>query len=101
MPDGTTRRQNLESAERQRGMRPAELDKHPCPAWAAYLWEWWYDLHRGRASSGYGPLPLPHSEILAWSRLTGRFPLLPAELAAIRLLDEAWLDHRLAQQSKD
>lgn len=54
------------------------------------MWEWFLDLHQQRGRTDFGqPVPLSHSEILAWAALM-RVPVRPRDVAAIRALDRAW-----------
>lgn len=98
MPDGATKRQALESVERQTGKRPAELIGPPIPLALAYLWRWFLDIHRGRGSTGYGPAALSYGEIDAWRRLMSADPS-PWEIDILRALDAAYLRFA-SEQSK-
>lgn len=60
------------------------------PPGGAHLWEWFQELNGARTGNGFGPNPLPFTEISAWSALTGRSPR-PWEVQAIRLLDAAYI----------
>ena len=78
--------------ERSTGRRPRELDGPGLPAGMGYLWEWFLELHAGRASSGFGPTPLTYSEMNAWAHLTGTAPT-PWEVAVLKALDADWMHH--------
>ncbi len=90
MPDGTTRRAHLESAERQTGPRPVDLDGPELPADGSHIWQWFLELSAGRGSNGFGPDPISWLDLLAWMALTGTITR-PAEIDAIMALDRAWL----------
>lgn len=90
LPDGTSKRDNLESYERQTGIRPPELEGPPLPTDLAHIWGWFTELSAARGSSGFGPNPISYPDILAWTLLTGTV-IRPAEIAAITAVDHAWL----------
>lgn len=92
--NGTSVRENLEAAARQRAKRgqppPPELVGPDLPAAGEHVWEWFADLSAARGSSGFGPAPITYSEIAAWAQLTGETPL-PWEVKAIKALDAEFL----------
>ena len=51
------------------------------------------DLHRARTSGAMTANPIPYSEILAWSHLTGNNPT-PWEVGCLTALDAVWLNSR-------
>lgn len=71
---------------------PEELANAPVmPECAAYLWAYFWELHRSRHHNGFGWLSLQYSDIEAWSRLTKQ-KLDQWELSAILRLDSLYLD---------
>ncbi|WP_424813570.1 phage tail assembly chaperone [Roseococcus sp. YIM B11640] len=66
-----------------------ELSGPPKPEAAAYLWDWFLEMHRARGG-GMGPAAITHQDIEAWGRLKG-VRLAPWELEAIQALDGTWL----------
>jgi hypothetical protein len=56
-----------------------------------YLWRWFSLLH-GYREVGFGMGPISHREILAWAQLYRIRPE-PAEMAVLRDLDGAFLEH--------
>lgn len=64
-----------------------------------YLWRLFREVSSARQSSGYGPQPLPYTEILAWQTLSG-VVLEPWELDAFRSLDTMVLGHYAAEAAK-
>lgn len=81
--DGATLRQHLEVVAEKTGIVPDELQAHPCPEAAVYLWEWFIDVVGVR---GMGASSLTHFEIEAWARMKG-IELAAFEVAALRALD--------------
>lgn len=70
---------------------PEELaEAPPIPEELQYLWGFFLDLSRQRASNGFGILPLQYSDILAWLVLN-QLSLDRWELDAILRLDGAYL----------
>lgn len=67
--------------------RPATV-----PESGRLAWGWFLDLCRTRSSNGYGPNPISHAEIDAYSRLY-RWPLEPRHIDMILAMDRVWLDH--------
>ena len=67
--EGSLRGQ-LESVQRQTGKTPKELeDLIELPDSIKYIWKYFIDLDRKRSNTGYGPLALQYSEILAYFNL--------------------------------
>lgn len=64
------------------------LDPPPGTEW---IWNLFLELHTARQSTGSGPLPINYTELFSWSRLTG-IPLDLHEVAAIRAVDNAWIE---------
>lgn len=60
------------------------------PAGVVHLWNAFAQLSAARTGNGFGPNPIPYSEIDAYSRLTGQ-AFLPWEVDAIRALDDAYV----------
>lgn len=56
----------------------------------AYLLEWFGELNTGRASSGFGLLPISYTEMEAWARLTGAEPT-PYDIWILRQIDTVFL----------
>lgn len=69
------------------------------PEAGALLWRRHFAELCGTRSYGpNGPNPIAFAEIEAWARLM-RWPLQPHHVAAIRALDDAWLEHAYARRS--
>ena len=62
----------------------------PVPIELAYLWRAFNRLASRRTSNGFGPNPIPWSDIAAYSVLTG-FPFAPWEVEVIEELDRVFL----------
>lgn len=60
------------------------------PPGAVHLWNAFIQLSNARGGNGYGPNPIPYTEIDAFCRLT-ETALDPWEIEAIRALDDAYL----------
>lgn len=90
---GVTLRENLEQVVKatQGKVRPPELDPPECPHELLHLWEWFADLSGARPHTGFGPGPLPFSEIQAWANLTGHRPT-PWEVGVLKRLDGVYLE---------
>lgn len=56
-----------------------------------HLWDWFWDIHRGRSSGLGGWLPLSASEMQAWASLTGNIVTL-REWQMLRDMDSAFLE---------
>lgn len=63
----------------------------PPPAGTEHVWAVFQDLQGSRRASFGGMLPIPISEIDAWSRLMC-VPLSPWEVRVIQGIDAVWLD---------
>jgi hypothetical protein len=90
---GVTLRENLEQVVKSSGGKviPPELTPPELPSAMEHLWLWFADLSRGRPHTGFGPGPIPYSEILAWAALTGQRPS-PWEVAVLKRLDGVYLE---------
>lgn len=81
----------------------AELAGPDCPEVFAYVWDWFRELNNARPhtistlstaagmSSTVATVPLSFTEIEAWAKLTGRWPLRPSEVELLRELDQLWM----------
>jgi hypothetical protein len=87
--DGVTLRATLGQVEKQTG--ETKIEEHPPPEEAEYLFNWFWQVHQGRAQGFSGPLPLDAKEIKAWAELSG-ISLTPWEFQVIRKMDRAFLD---------
>ncbi|QUS39067.1 hypothetical protein RPMA_09645 [Tardiphaga alba] len=63
------------------------------------VWSIFLALNAARTGSGFGPNPITHPEIDAWSRLY-REPVWPFELDIIRALDGAFLKASLQKSGQ-
>jgi len=93
--DGTTARDHLEHEARNRAMlgkpAPKQLENIELPYCIIYIWEWFLDVSWGRGYSEMGqPLPISHSEIFAWTKLTMTEPT-AWEISAIKAVDRVYL----------
>lgn len=87
--DGITKRDHLTQVAKQTG-RDELLAGPPLPEVAAYLWETFLELHRGRSYGMGGGNPLTYEGILAWCNLSG-VRLSWGEVEIVKMLDAAWL----------
>lgn len=72
----------------------------PQVPWAGRrIWSIFLDLNAARGSNGWGPNPISHPEIEAWSRLH-REPVRPWELEILRAMDAAYLEYAMQHASK-
>lgn len=86
-----TLRQHLTKVWDDTGIRPPELyDEPECPSAVQHLIPWFWDLHSGRGSTGFGPAPISYAEIKAWMDLKGE-QLMPIEVSALKILDREYL----------
>jgi hypothetical protein len=91
MPEGGTLRDAFASYRRQVGRpHPQEVSADQIPESVAYLVQYFGEMCRGRPITEVGMLPIPASEMLAWSQLTG-IRLARWELSAIVQLDQTYL----------
>ncbi len=97
--DGTTLRDHLEAAEAAIG--ETLFEEIDIPAEAEHLWLWFWELHAGRGSTGWGPASIGYADIEAWSRLCGTEPS-PWEVHTLRQMDNAYLAaHSTPHRKKD
>lgn len=66
------------------------LSVPPLPEGGEHLFDWFLELSAARGAGMSGPLGISYSELLAWSRLTGRRPA-PWEVEILRALDAVFL----------
>jgi hypothetical protein len=69
---------------------PLEVKGPILPANLSYLWNIFIQISRARPFTDGNFLPVPWSEIEAWSRLH-RHPFKAWELGVITMLDDVWL----------
>lgn len=50
-----------------------------------------WELSAARGGTGYGPLPIRHSEIEAWARIVGSMDVWESRL--IREMDQVWMEY--------
>lgn len=86
MGDGATRRESLESVERQTGKRPKELDGPELPGLVGYIWDWYQDIRSMVSGNGLAPCKIPPSEYIAWCELTFNY-ITPFEFKLLRAID--------------
>lgn len=91
--DGVPLVRHLERVAEMTGTRPAELDGPECPECLLYLFEWFFEIGRGRGSSGWGPNPLGYRDLAAWADLTGIRPT-PLEVSMLMDLDRQFMKSR-------
>lgn len=98
--DGSTKRKHLRQVEKTKGETPKELlDEPEVPEAVKHIWQWWWELHHERGSTGMGsPAPITSEKLVAWSQLTGE-ALTPWEVRAIKSLDHTFMGWR-GKQSK-
>ena len=97
--DGTSLRDHLEAAEAATG--ETLFEEIDIPPEAEHLWLWFWDLHAGRGSNGWGPAPIGYADIEAWSRLYGTEPT-PWEVQTLRQMDNSYLAaHGALHRKKD
>jgi hypothetical protein len=97
MGDGATRREHLQSVERQTGKAPSELRPPPFPGAAAEVWSWFVDLDSAR-QGGFGPTALSYNEIRSYFELMDIQPN-RWELHVIRQLDIAAVEAMVKDQA--
>lgn len=78
---------------------PGRRDGPEVPWAGRRIWSIFLDLNATRGSNGWGPNPISHSEVEAWSRLH-REPVRPHELEILRAMDTAYLKHATQTASK-
>lgn len=65
-----------------------------------YIWKYFSDLNRKRTGTGYGPLPLQYSEILAYFNLY-KIIYEPIEIEIISILDDVAMGVYVEQIKED
>jgi len=73
--------------------------RSPVPEVGYFLWSCFCQLSAARTYQMSGPNPISYAEIEAWARLH-RWPLRPDHIAAIRALDDVYLEHAYATAGK-
>lgn len=91
--------QKLLCAELKRQLDAKGMCVTHIPAGGDLLWQWFTDLHRTRTYHMAGPNPIPYSEILAYSQLTGS-GIEPRHVAILRAMDAVWLEHAYSKREK-
>jgi hypothetical protein len=92
---GVSLRSKLEQAWKSTGYKVKDplLDKELLiPIEAKHLWDWFWDLRSGVGGGGFGPSPINHREIVAWSFNMGIY-LNPWEINTIRDLDNCYMEY--------
>lgn len=84
-------RDHLESAWKQTGRKPAELDAYPFPEGMNKIWFWFCELHQGRDYGQHGANPLSYANIKCWADLMDAQPL-PREIRVIKRIDALFLE---------
>lgn len=84
--DGVSLYDHLVQIQKQTGFKDPQLEPLTFPAGSIYLWNWFWELDKGRSGTGFGPAPLAYTEILAWSVLTHNNPT-PFEIAVLKDMD--------------
>ena len=92
LPEGGTLGDACALYRRQAGKPHPEDKEHVTPPEdLLYLWSWFWEVAQGRPIGPEGiQLPIPATELRAWSELAG-ITLLAWELTALRALDGAYL----------
>lgn len=91
-------RQHLEVLERSSGITPEQLYPLPYPYEIGYLWDWFNQMCRMRASNGMGVSHLS-VEIVTWQALS-QMTLTPFELDVIWQLDAMYVAHHSKPEGK-
>ncbi|MDP3417849.1 hypothetical protein [Falsiroseomonas sp.] len=98
MPDkaGVSARETLQGllsrnlSDKARAEVEADLYGPPLPPAAAYLWEWFLELHEARGAGGMGgPAAITYQDIQAWTGLRG-IRLAPWETSVLTMLDRVF-----------
>jgi hypothetical protein len=91
----------LESAWRQTGHKPAELENlAELPQSMYEVWKWFIELNNARSSSGFGVNPISYTEMDAYFRLQQTVPE-TWEVNVIRRLDSVALEAYAEQAKKE
>ena len=108
MPDdsGTTRRdslmQVLQTAPENSGMYEAalsSLEEAPeIPFYLTHVWDWFWQIHKGRTYGMSGPNPLTWTDIESWRNILD-IQINPLEVELIKEIDSAYLEY-LAKKHK-
>ena len=78
----------------EKGREP-RLPEAPLP----YLLDYLFEVGPAQGG-GFGPVPLSHSELLAWQMNMRRF-LAPWEIAMLRRLSVLWIDQAMSAEDAD
>jgi hypothetical protein len=106
--EATAQRDHIAQLCKQTGKSPEELGlvmpKEALPAIppeGEYLWAWFWELDKGRMSTGFGVQALGWTDMQAWAQLTNT-ALMPWQTLALRQMDAAYLRaYTQASQQKE
>lgn len=83
------------------GANVAELKDAPeLPEGVSYIWQWFHAIARRRTSSGFGPNPITHQDIVAYAQLY-RVDIDPWEAELICSIDDLFLASLQKKEGKD
>lgn len=70
-----------------------QLEEAPeIPFYLEHIWEWFWQLHRGRSYGMSGPNPITWENILAWKNLL-EIQIRPIEIEIINEIDSMYLKY--------
>lgn len=109
MPDdsGSTKRdslmQILQTAEEGTEMYDsalAQIEESPeIPFYLEHIWQWFWQIHRGRTYGMSGPNPLTWTDIESWSNIL-QTEVRPIEVEIIKEIDSVYLEYTAEQKKK-
>lgn len=98
---GSSTRSILLSVERQAGIKDPRIHNPTLPPNAAKrLWKVFWELNKARQGTGYGPAPIPNTELQSWCQMMG-VSLSRWELQAFRMLDVSYLQEMSAKLEQE
>jgi|SRR6056297_1063877 len=109
MPDesGSTRRQHLmqalESAPEGSAIYEdalAQLDDAPeIPFYIVHIWEWFWQINKGRSAGMSGPNPITWQDIVNWNKLLNK-QIRPIEVEILYEIDSVYLKKNAERAKK-
>jgi hypothetical protein len=91
-------RQSIAAGKRY--IDPRLLEPSEPPEACKFVWDAFWSINTSRGGTGYGPAPIPCTEILAWSTLY-RQPLEHWEIEALRTMDRVYLQEVQKKLTED
>lgn len=74
-------------------------DASEIPFYIAHIWEWFWQINKGRTYHMSGPNPITWQDIEAWSNLLST-QIQPIEVEILKEIDSVYLEYMAEKQKK-